>query len=154
MKPEESLGRKLKRKKFTLAIAESCTGGLLASRITDVAGSSSYFKLGVVAYSNEFKKKILKVPPKALDEFGAVSGIVAHQMAKSIMKIAKSDIGVGITGIAGPSGGTKDKPVGLVYISIVFKKKNLIEYKIFKGTRTNIKKKVVDRVFKIIDEIL
>jgi len=106
-------------KGLTVATAESCTGGLLADRLTDVPGSSTYFKHGVVAYSNEAKRRILKVPKKILDRHGAVSQQVAAAMAAGVVRISQADIGLSTTGVAGPSGGTADKPVGLVYIGMV-----------------------------------
>ncbi len=106
-------------KGHTIATAESCTGGLLADRLTAVPGSSAYFKHGVVAYSNEAKRQILKVPKRTLDRHGAVSPEVAAAMAAGVVKISQADIGLATTGIAGPAGGTADKPVGLVYIGMV-----------------------------------
>jgi len=105
-------------KKLTIATAESCTGGLLADRLTDVPGSSAYFMHGVVAYSNEAKQRILKVPKRTLNRHGAVSAEVAAAMAAGAVRISQADIGLSTTGIAGPSGGTEDKPVGLVYIGM------------------------------------
>lgn len=105
-------------KKLTIATAESCTGGLLADRLTDVPGSSAYFTHGVVAYSNEAKRRILKVSKRTLDRHGAVSPETAAAMAAGAVRIAGAEIGLSTTGIAGPSGGTEDKPVGLVYIGM------------------------------------
>jgi nicotinamide-nucleotide amidase len=105
-------------KGLTIATAESCTGGLLADRLTDVPGSSAYFKCGLVAYSNQAKRQILKVPKRILDRYGAVSSEVAAAMAVGAVKIGQTDIGLSTTGIAGPTGETADKPVGLVYIGV------------------------------------
>lgn len=149
-KLEVKVGKLLKRKKLTLSVAESCTGGLVLKRLTDISGSSTYLKMGIVAYSNDVKIKTLKISKKVLDEFGAVSGIVAHQMAKSIKKIAKTDFGVGVTGIAGPSGGSKEKPVGLVYMSVVGPNDHFTEYKIFKGERCSIRSKVANHIFSLL----
>lgn len=102
----------------TIACAESCTGGLLAKRITDISGASSVFGMGLVTYSNEAKQKLLGVPSNLLSEFGAVSEQVAKAMAEGVIKTSGADLGIGITGIAGPDGGTADKPVGLVYIAL------------------------------------
>lgn len=113
---EAVVGKLLRKKGVTLAAAESCTGGLIASRITDVSGSSAYFLEGRVTYSNRAKQKFLGVPEKLLREFGAVSGQVARAMAEGVRKRSGADIGVSATGIAGPTGGTREKPVGLVYI--------------------------------------
>ena len=125
--------------KKTLAIAESCTGGLLSSRITDVSGSSGYFIMGVVAYSNRAKEILLGVSAKSIKRYGAVSEEVALEMAKGIRRLAKTDIGLSVTGIAGPTGGTKSKPVGLVYIALVAGKKKIVKKFRFKGSRKNIK---------------
>jgi nicotinamide-nucleotide amidase len=115
---ESAVGRLLKENGATLALAESCTGGLLAKRLTDVAGSSAYFKEGLVTYSNESKERLLGVPKRMLLEHGAVSEIVARKMADGVRKLAGSDYGLSVTGIAGPDGGTKEKPVGLVFIGL------------------------------------
>lgn len=115
---EQVVGEWLSLKGYTLAVAESCTGGLLAGRITDVPGSSKYFLQGVVAYSNEAKVNLLGVPNKLLQEHGAVSAEVAEAMAIGIRRRAHSTVGIGITGIAGPDGGSETKPVGLVYIGL------------------------------------
>jgi nicotinamide-nucleotide amidase len=115
---EEVVGDLLKRNGYTLATAESCTGGLLAGRITDIPGSSEYFLEGAVTYSNEAKMRSLGVPEKMIEDHGAVSEEVAMAMAGGIRELAGSTFGIGITGIAGPSGGTAEKPVGLVYIAL------------------------------------
>ena len=108
----------LSEQKLTLAVAESCTGGYLSKRITDIPGSSACFSFGCVTYSNEMKEKVLGVPHDTLDNYGAVSPETALAMARGVRKVAQTDIGVGITGIAGPDGGTQEKPVGTVYIAI------------------------------------
>ena len=118
----------LKKKKLKISFAESCTGGLLSSAITSVSGSSKVFTLGLVAYSNQSKISILKVPKKIIRKYGTVSKQVCLAMVKNISKIGKTNISVAITGIAGPGGGTKIKPVGLVYVGIK------------KGNRTEVKK--------------
>ena len=115
---EEVVGLKLAVGGYTLAVAESCTGGLLAQRLTDVPGSSKYFIEGVIAYANEAKIKTLGVEPILLLEHGAVSAPVAEAMAEGIKKRAQTDFGLAVTGIAGPGGGTEEKPVGLVYIAL------------------------------------
>src|SRR3989338_5142086 len=114
---EEEIGKILTRKKKTLAIAESCTGGLVSNIVTNVSGSSQYFKAGIVAYSDESKENILGISSGLLREHGDVSKQVALEMAKGVQLLAGADIGIGVTGIAGPGGGTKKKPVGLVYIT-------------------------------------
>jgi nicotinamide-nucleotide amidase len=115
---EEIVGLKLTLGGYTLAVAESCTGGLIAQRLTDVPGSSKYFIEGVVAYSNDAKTRTLGVDPALILENGAVSSPVARAMAEGIRKHARTDFGLSITGIAGPGGGSEDKPVGLVYIAL------------------------------------
>ena len=118
----------LKKKKLRISFAESCTGGLLSSTITSVSGSSKVFSLGLVAYSNQSKTKVLRISKNIIRKYGSVSEQVCKAMVKNVNKIGKTNISVSITGIAGPSGGTKIKPVGLVYVGIK------------KGNRTEIKK--------------
>ena len=136
----------LSRKKLKIAIAESCTGGMLSSAITSVSGSSKVFTLGLVAYSNQSKIKVLKVSKKIIRKYGAVSEQVCETMLKNLNKISKTNISVSITGIAGPNGDTKIKPVGLVYVGI--KKGNRAEVKkyLFKNKgRTYIQKAAVNK---------
>ncbi len=113
------------RKKLKISVAESCTGGLLASTITSISGASKIFNLGLITYSNQAKIKILKVNEKIIKKYGAVSNECCYAMVNNLSKISKANINVSITGIAGPRGGTKKKPVGLVYIGV--KKGNKIE---------------------------
>jgi len=115
---EQVIGLRLAVSGFTLAVAESCTGGMIAQRLTEVPGASSYFKEGVVAYSNEAKMRLLGVPADVLGEYGAVSAPVAEAMAEGVRLRAETDFGVSVTGIAGPGGGTPEKPVGLVFIAL------------------------------------
>lgn len=115
---EERLHRRLKELHRTLATAESCTGGLIAHRITNVAGASDYFLGGVVAYSDKVKASLLRVSQDDLKEYGAVSEPVARQMAQGVRARFRADYGIGVTGVAGPGGGTAEKPVGLVYIAV------------------------------------
>ena len=136
---EDAAANILFKKKKTIAVAESCTGGFVSSRLTDVNGSSKYFLMGLVAYSNLVKKAVLGVNDKTLKKHGAVSRQVAFEMAKGIRNLAGSDIGLGITGIAGPTGGTASKPVGLVYIAIVINGRQIVKEFRFKGTRSEIK---------------
>lgn len=121
MKPEEELGKFLTENHLTIATAESCTGGLLSSKLTDVSGSSEYVKLNFVTYANEAKHKILNVSWDILNNFGAVSEQCAQAMAEGLQKATNCDVALCTTGIAGPTGGTKEKPVGLIYISIKYK---------------------------------
>jgi nicotinamide-nucleotide amidase len=132
---EQVVGDLLRLKDYTLATAESCTGGLLAGRITEVPGSSKYFLQGVVAYSNEAKASLLHVPNKLLQEHGAVSAEVAEAMAIGIRRRARATIGVGVTGIAGPSGGSETKPVGLVYVGLADEVQSSSRKFLFPGDR-------------------
>lgn len=118
MKIEDKVGELLEKKGLSLSIAESCTGGLLSYLITSVPGSSKYFRGGIVAYSNQLKEKFLHIPKEIIEKFGSVSSEVAKSMAEEIRKNGETDLGLAITGIAGPGGGTKIKPVGLVYIAL------------------------------------
>ncbi|MCL5021501.1 MAG: nicotinamide-nucleotide amidohydrolase family protein, partial [Bacteroidetes bacterium] len=115
---EEALGKLLKEIGLTIALAESCTGGLISNRLTNISGSTAYFERGVVSYSNEAKVELLHVPAELIQKFGAVSEEVARAMAEGARAISRTDIGLSVTGIAGPTGGTEEKPVGLVYIGI------------------------------------
>jgi len=125
----------LKKKKLKISFAESCTGGMLSSAITSVSGSSKVFNLGLVAYSNQSKIKVLKVPRKIIRKYGSVSEQVCLAMLKNLNKISKTNISVSITGIAGPSGGTKIKPVGLVFIGIIKSNKTLVKKCLFKNKK-------------------
>ncbi|MFY9115226.1 MAG: CinA family protein [Dethiobacteria bacterium] len=133
-------------KKMTLSVAESCTGGLLADRITDVPGSSGIFLAGIVSYSNQSKIRILNVNQDSLKKHGAVSEVVAREMAGGIRKISGSNIGVGVTGIAGPSGGSAEKPVGTVYYAIDIDGKSYAKLLNLEGSRREIKENTVKEV--------
>ncbi len=136
---EQVVVQSLIERKLTLSLAESCTGGLIASRITDVSGSSAALLAGVVSYSNEAKQSILGVPEQLLVEYGAVSEQVARAMAEGVRKITGSDIGISVTGIAGPTGGTPEKPVGLVYMALSSEKGTTAYRHRFMGSRKDIK---------------
>ncbi|MFC1509563.1 competence/damage-inducible protein A [Candidatus Omnitrophota bacterium] len=138
---EGLVSKKILKLKKTLSVAESCTGGLLSDRITDVPGSSKYFRLGLVTYSNDSKNKILGIPMEMIKKYGSVSQKVASLMAKNVRLFGKSDIGIGISGIAGPGGATKSKPVGLVYIALSTQKKTICKACHFLGQRNIIKYK-------------
>ena len=141
----------LKKKKIKISFAESCTGGLLSSIITSNAGSSKVFDLGLVTYSNQAKQKILKVPSKIIKKYGAVSIQCCLSMVNNLSKISKSQINISITGIAGPKGGTRQKPVGLVFIGIKFKKKVFVNKYLFKNkSRINFQKITVNKVIKTV----
>lgn len=137
---QKALGEFLRKKGLTLAAAESCTGGLLSSMITDVPGSSDYFTGSIVAYSNEVKKKSLGVKAATLKKYGAVSVATVEEMAAGVKKKLGSDIGVAVTGIAGPGGGSVKKPVGTVFIGVALKDTVFVKKFLFKGERTKIKK--------------
>ncbi len=138
---EEIIGRLLRKSKKTLSVAESCAGGLLSNRITDVPGSSLYFKLGLVTYSNESKNKLLGIPLETIKKYGSVSKQVATLMAKNVRTLAVADYGIGVSGIAGPGGAVNKKPVGLVYIALAAKSKTICKEFHFAGTRDLIKYK-------------
>ena len=130
----------LKYKK-TIAVAESCTGGLLASSLTSLQGSSRYFLLGIIPYSNQAKIALLGISPSLIKKHGAVSKAIAQRMAQNVRKIAHSEFGIGITGIAGPDGGSKEKPVGTVFIAVAQKNKTICRKFCFLGNRSSIRKK-------------
>ena len=145
----------LKKKKLKISFAESCTGGLLSSSITSISGSSKVFVLGLVTYSNKAKINILKVPKKIISKHGAVSYETCLYMVKNLSKISKTNISISITGIAGPKGGTKTKPVGLVYIGIKKGNKILVKKFLFKSKKRNlIQKATVNQALKMILKII
>ena len=147
--------QKLIKKKLTVSFVESCTGGLLSSSITSISGSSKVFNLGLVTYSNKTKIEILKVPKKIISRYGAVSKECCLAMVKNLNKISKTNISVSITGIAGPNGGTKIKPVGLVYIGIKKNNKIFIKEKKFKSKkRKSIQKLTTKEALKDILQII
>ena len=150
---EEEIGKILKEKKLRIATAESCSGGGLADRITNVSGSSDYFERGFVTYSVSAKKENLGVPEEIIEKFGVVSNETATAMAEGVKKLSRADIGIGITGIAGPTGGTKDKPVGTVSIGISGKE-TIVKTFHFKGSRTEIKKRAADEALKMLKDYL
>ena len=146
-----SIVKKLNKKRHKISFAESCTGGLLASEITSVSGASKVFGLGLVTYSNQAKISVLKVNKNIIKKYGAVSPECCEAMVKNLAKISKAQINVSITGIAGPNGGTKTKPVGLVYIGVKNKNKILITKNIFKQkSRKAIQNATVKRTIEII----
>ena len=149
------LHKKLIKKKLTISVAESCTGGLLAHNLTKLANSSKYFQMGLTTYSNQAKIKILKVNKNIIRKYGAVSAECCKAMVKNLSKISKSKINISITGIAGPSGASKNKPVGLVYIGINKGKKLIIKENIFKvKKRYSIQSLTVKKVIKTILKII
>ena len=134
-KLSQKIVRLLKKKRLKMSFAESCTGGLLSSSITSISGSSKVFSLGLITYSNQSKINILKVPKKTIIKNGAVSYETCLSMVKNLNKISKTNISVSITGIAGPKGGSKKKPVGLVYIGIKKGSKTLVKKYLFKNKK-------------------
>ena len=145
---EVVLGEALREKKATIALAESCTGGLISHRITNVPGSSAYFERGIVAYSNKAKVDHLGVSEKILNDYGAVSSETAMAMASGIRKAANATFGLAVTGIAGPGGGTPEKPVGLVYIAIATPDGTEVSNFRFRGDRAGIKEKTAEAALK------
>ena len=141
----------LSKKRLKISFAESCTGGLLSSSITSISGSSKVFSLGLVTYSNQSKISILKVPKKIIMNHGAVSYETCLYMVKNLNKICRTNISVSITGVAGPKGGTKQKPIGLVYIGIKKGNKSLIKKYLFKNKKRNsIQKNTVNKALNLI----
>ena len=149
------LHKKLIEKKITISVVESCTGGLLSSKLTKLSGSSKYFKMGLITYSNYAKINILKVNKKIIDRYGAVSQECCKSMVENLSKLSKSKINISITGVAGPKGGTKVKPVGLVFIGIkrgnkILIIKNLFGKKKRSIVQNNTVKKCINLLIKII----
>lgn len=153
---EEELGKYLIDNKLTVAMAESCTGGLLSSKLTDVSGSSEYVKLNFVTYANEAKHKILGVSWDILNTYGAVSEQCAEAMANGLYEATNCDVAICTTGIAGPTGGTKEKPVGLVYISVRYR--GIVTIKEVKLSsdipRVEMKKRFADEALKLVLSVL
>ncbi len=154
MNLEEEIGKFFKQKGLTISVAESCTGGLIQKLITDVPGSSEYFLGGAVAYSNLLKQKLLNVSPQTLITYGAVSCETAREMARGIKELTGTNIGISTTGIAGPAGGTSEKPVGLVYIGLCTKETLTAHKFLFKGTRQEIREQATNKAFELIKEII
>ncbi|MDD3374647.1 MAG: CinA family protein [Candidatus Omnitrophica bacterium] len=151
---EQKIAKILIKNKKTLSLAESCTGGLLSNRLTNISGSSKFLKTGIVAYSNEAKIKFLKVPSGLIKTYGAVSSQVAIKMANGARQALNADYGIGITGIAGPTGGTKNKPVGLVFIAGSSKKQDICIQCQFKGSRLAIKSKICKKALELLFVLL
>lgn len=148
------VGKLLKSKGLTLALAESCTGGKVGDMITDVPGSSHYFLGGVVSYSNEAKLALLGVDSEVLRARGAVSEEAALQMAAGVRKALNARVGVGITGIAGPSGGSLTKPVGLVYIAFSSEDRLVCYKNVFDGDRSEVKRRAAEKALELLKEFL
>jgi nicotinamide-nucleotide amidase len=151
----KNLVKKLIQKKLKISFAESCTGGMLVSSITSISGASKVFNLGLITYSNQSKISVLKVKKSIIQKYGAVSAECCEAMVKNLSKISKAQINVSVTGIAGPNGGTKSKPVGLVYIGVKKGNKLLITKSLFKNkTRSSIQKASVKRSLEIINSLI
>jgi PncC family amidohydrolase len=149
----KKLTAKLKKNKIKVAVAESCTGGLISYNLTKIPGASKYFMMGIVSYSNISKRDLLKVRQKTLTKYGAVSAEICKEMCNNLLKISKTNIAISVTGIAGPDGGTKKKPIGLVYVGIC--SKNKFEIKKFnfgkKLSRINIQNLTLKKTIKLIE---
>ena len=153
-KQSEILFHNCLEKKLTVTTAESCTGGMIASSIVSVSGSSAIFKSSVVTYSNEMKSKILNIPLKSINENGAVSKVIAYTMAYNVLDLMNSDISIAVTGIAGPGGGSKNKPVGLVHIGIGTKQNVVTKRYLFKGNRLKVRQETTLEALKLANEII
>lgn len=149
MKAEEQLKELLARRGMRIALAESCTGGLISGRITGVAGSSDYFEAGLVTYSNRAKEKFLSVPHDLLAARGSVSAEVAASMAEGVRAATGVDLGVSVTGIAGPGGGTPEKPVGTVYMALAAEGGTFVRLHHFSGDRAAVRNQTVEEALKM-----
>jgi PncC family amidohydrolase len=154
MTPEEKLGLLLREKGMRIAVAESCTGGLIGGRITGVAGSSDYFEAGLVTYSNRAKERFLSVPHELIATKGSVSPEVAEAMAEGVRGATDADIGIAVTGIAGPGGGSPEKPVGLVYIGLATTDKTITRRHQFQGDRATVRQKTTEEALRLAIEAL
>lgn len=149
---QKEIIEKLIEKGITVATAESCTGGMIASAITDVPGASAIFGYGMVTYSNEAKQKILGVKEETLSSYGAVSKETAYEMATGLKEVSHADCAVSVTGIAGPGGGSPGKPVGLVYMGLARGEKVYVKKNLFQGSRETIRKQTVATALALIAE--
>ena len=151
---EERIVAIMREKKLNMAVAESCTGGMLSSKIIDVAGVSEVYKAGFVTYANEAKQNLLGVKEETLREFGAVSEQTAREMVLGAIKAAEADMAVATTGIAGPGGGTEEKPVGLVYIACGNKDSITVKKHLFEGDRQQVRESAVKAALRMLEEEL
>ena len=154
LRPANQIHKTLLKKRLSLAVAESCSGGILSSLLTSLPGSSKYFTLGIVAYSNKAKISLLKIHPRLIKQKGAVSKEVALLMAKNVRKIAAAGFGLGITGIAGPEGGTPAKPVGTVFIAAAGAKGALCKRLKLRGRRSSIRNQSALKSLQLLKRIL
>ncbi len=139
--------------KIKIAIAESCTGGFISHMFTNISGASKVFERGIVCYSNQAKIDLLNVDPQSIDKYGAVSKEVVRQLANNVRVLSKVDVGIGISGIAGPTGGTPEKPVGLVYVGISTDKEMNIQQYNFKTDRISFKQEILEKVIHSLEEL-
>jgi nicotinamide-nucleotide amidase len=154
LKRIEKLILNLSTKNLKLAIAESCTGGYISHMITNISGASNVFERGIICYSNQAKIDLLKIDPQIIVENGVVSEAVVKLLAENIRSLSNVDIGIGISGIAGPTGGTPEKPVGLVFIGISTKNKKFCQRYNFKEDRITFKKRVLETVIQKLEELI
>ena len=150
MRLEQKIFKEFIHSAKTLSLAESCTGGLIGHRLTNIAGASAFFLLGIIAYDNAAKTKILGVPSVLFKKYGAVSKPVASAMAQGVRKILKTDYGLSVTGIAGPGGASRNKPIGLVFIAVSTRQKTIVKKFLFKGTRLAIKNQACQTALKML----
>ena len=154
MSPIKKIIRKLIYRNISISIAESCTGGLITNNLIKISGISKIFSCGIICYSNKSKERYLSISKKKLTKFGAVSPEVAEAMINNLYKKEKTKLTISTTGIAGPRGGSREKPVGLVYIGIRYKNRNLIFKKNYKGSRMDIQRKTMNFIFKEIEKLI
>ena len=146
--------KKLLKRNISISIVESCTGGLLSSKFTSVAGISKIFNMGLITYSNKSKSSLLKISQNDLKKYGSISHQTAALMVKNLQRLTKSKLCISTTGIAGPSGGTKVKPVGLIYFGIKYRNKTIILEKKFKGSRLQIQQKTIKAIFTTLEKLI
>lgn len=151
---EDQIVEELTKRGFTITTAESCTGGLLSGRLINSPGASAVYNQGFITYANEAKENLIGVSHKTLESFGAVSEQTAKEMAKGAARVSEADVAVGITGIAGPDGGTKEKPVGLVYIGCFVCGEVKVEKNIFSGDRRSVREQAVEKALMLVKEML
>jgi len=151
---EKTIGDHLRKKRWTVSVAESCTGGLICDRITDITGSSDYFKGGMVTYSNESKAKHLEMTLNYIKRYGAVSPQVARKMAQGVRKAFGTTFGLSTTGVAGPTGGTKRAPIGRVFIGLASGRRTWVKKEDLKGSRKEIKRKASEKALQFFYERL
>jgi len=153
LKRIEKIIKNFTEKSIHIAIAESCTGGYISNMITNVSGASNIFERGIVCYSNRAKIDLVNVNPKTIEEYGAVSKEVVQQLANNIRALSNVDIGIGISGIAGPTGGTPEKPVGLVFIGFSTEKETIVKIYRFETERITFKQNVLEKVIQFLENL-